>query len=100
MGSQISAGMKETMNTNMEAQKKFQKQVLLKQRQLQLATQQAMGRERFKYYAVFSGLVCIGAIVRTYATKNPLYLIPIVPLSFLTAFQYDLYHGRMMYRIQ
>lgn len=34
----------------MEAQMQFQKELILKQRQLQMATQIALGRERFWYF--------------------------------------------------
>lgn len=72
----------------------------MRQRQMQLASQQALGRERFKYYAAFFTLVSIGGIARGIVLRNPLYLAPIVPLGFVTAFQYDLYYGKMMIRVQ
>lgn len=72
----------------------------MKQRQMQLATQQALGRERLKYYTGFVILVLMGSFSRSTSQKNALYLAPIVPLGFMWAFQYDLYHGRMMYRVQ
>ena len=40
----IAGSMKENMKENMENQMKFQKELILKQRQLQMATQIAMGR--------------------------------------------------------
>ena len=40
----IAGPMKENMKENMENQMKFQKELILKQRQLQMATQVAMGR--------------------------------------------------------
>ena len=40
----IAGSMKENMKENMDNQMKFQKELILKQRQLQMATQVAMGR--------------------------------------------------------
>ena len=74
----------------------FQKELMLKQRQVQLATQIALGRERFWYfqnfYYVAGTLFIIGAI----ATKNPKLAFPLVPLSFMYAFQYDMLYGNML----
>ena len=44
LGMGISGAMKENMKENMENQMKFQKELIVKQRQMQLATQVAMGR--------------------------------------------------------
>ena len=63
-----------------------------------MATQVAMGRERFWYfsnfYYVMTALLLIGSIKK----KDPKLFIPIVPLSFAYAFQYDMCYGNMMER--
>jgi hypothetical protein len=65
-----------------------------------MAFQIAMGRLRFKYFQMFyftlAPLLLIGAIVK----KNPQLLVPIIPLSFAYAFQYDMFYKDMFERAQ
>ncbi len=86
------------MKNNMEEQKKFQRELILKQRQLQLATQIAMGRERLWYYEWFFYLAAFGLTIGAIKEKNPKIAAPIVPLAFAYAFQYDMCYGNMMER--
>lgn len=63
----IAQSMGDNMKKNMESQMQFQKELIIRQRQTQLAMQVALGRERFKYYGWFYALVApaltIAAIV-------------------------------------
>lgn len=79
-------------------QMQFQKELIIRQRQAQLAMQIGLGRERFKYYAAFCGLVIPAAIIGAIVKKNHALLSPVVPLSFMLAFQYDMCYGTMMER--
>ncbi len=71
---------------------------MMKQRQLQMAMNIGLARERLKYYSGFYATVTILGITGAYFKKNPQFLIPIVPLSFMLAFQYDMCYGNMMER--
>lgn len=86
------------MKKNMQEQMQFQKELILKQRQMQMATQIAMARERFWYFQWFYYVAAIGLLVGSLAQKKPKILAPLVPLSFAYAFQYDMCYGRMMER--
>lgn len=88
------------MKANMQAQMAFQKDLILKQRQAQMATQIAMGRERLNYYAAFYLLSAALMIMAALKKKNPALIGPLVPLSFVLLFQYDMCYGNMMERIR
>lgn len=84
------------MKKNMEEQMNFQKELILKQRQMQMATQIAMGRERLWYYQWFYFLAATGLLIGAVVQKQPKIAAPLVPLSFVYAFQYDMCYGTMM----
>jgi hypothetical protein len=88
------------MKKNMESQMAFQKELILKQRQAQLATQVAMARERFRYYSVFYWSVLPLAILGAIKQKNPALIVPLIPISCVYAFQYDMCYGDLMERVQ
>ena len=92
----IAAAMKENMKDNMENQMKFQKELILKQRQLQMATQVSMARERFWYYSHFVHTLTFFLIVGAIKKKKVELLGPLLPLGFAYAFQYDMCYGTMM----
>ena len=92
----IAGAMKENMKENMENQMKFQKELILKQRQMQMATQVAMARERFWYYSHFVHTLSVCLVAGAIAKKNPQFLGPLIPLGFAYAFQYDMCYGTMM----
>ena len=72
----------------------------MKQRQAQMAMQQAVGRERFKYVTAFCGLLATILPVAAFKTHNPALVFPLVPLSIFWAFQYDMLYGNLMLRAQ
>lgn len=90
--------MSTNMKKNMEEQMKFQKELILKQRQMQMATQIAMGRERFWYFQWFYYIAAAGLLMGAVIQKQPKIAAPLVPLSFAYAFQYDMCYGTMMER--
>ena len=73
------------MSTSMEksqtGMRAMQIEMGMKQRQAMMASQMAMGKERFKYYSVFVGLAYIGLPIGAYKKKNPAMLIGLVPMS-------------------
>jgi hypothetical protein len=96
----ISDSMNSNMKKNMEVQMQFQKELIVKQRQLQLATQIALGRERFWYYQYFVFLAALCLTAAALKKKDIRVVFPLLPLSFAYAFQYDLLYGNMMERAQ
>jgi hypothetical protein len=96
----IAESMNANMRKNMEMQMQFQKELILKQRQLQLATQIALGRERLWYYQTFVILAAIGLTGVAVAKRDVRAVFPLVPLGFAYAFQYDMLYGNMMERAQ
>jgi hypothetical protein len=88
------------MKKNMEAQMNFQKELILKQRQAQLATQIALGRARFQYFRWFCATVFPLLIIGAIKKKNPQLIAPMFPLSFAYAYQYDMFYGDMLERAQ
>lgn len=99
MGSIVSA-QGELMAKNQEKMVQNQKEMMLKQRQMQLAQQFAMGKDRFMYYQVFYYLCCFGLFAKALKEKNPTSLFPLVPLSFVFAYQYDMYYLNKMERVR
>jgi hypothetical protein len=65
-----------------------------------LATRRAMGREIFKYYAAFLGFTAVALATKVLITKKYALLYPLLPLSIMLGFQYDLSYGSMMSRAQ
>lgn len=96
----IAESMGQNMKKNMEEQMNFQKQLILKQRQMQLATQIALGRQRFWYYQWFVIVAAFGLTLGAIAKKDPKLMGPLVPFGFAYAFQYDMFYGNMMERAQ
>ncbi len=73
--------------------------VMLKQRELMAATEFARGKERFNWYSAFAGTVSTLAVVGALKTKNPKPLVPVLVLGFGWAYQYDMFYGDKMKRI-
>jgi hypothetical protein len=96
----IAESMNNNMKKNMEAQMQFQKELILKQRQVQMATQIALGRERLWYYQYFVILATIGLTGAAIHKRDARVLFPLVPLTFAYAFQYDMFYGNMLERAQ
>lgn len=99
------------MNENMKIQQEFmvmnarlqlERQLTMQNemRERQMAMQIAWSREFLKYFGTFFGiaatLLTTGAIKR----KKPAFLIPIVPLSFIFTYQYDLGYGTLLQRMK
>ena len=79
-------------------QKAMQIEMAMKQRQAQLAMQQALAKERFIYFSVLYGLACFALPIGAVKSKNPKLVIPLVPLTLNFLFQYDMIYGSMMLR--
>ena len=60
--------------------------------------QLAIGKEKFRYYSCFVGLMYILIPIGVLKTHKPAMLVPLVPLSIGWLFQYDMYYGSLMLR--
>jgi hypothetical protein len=99
MGSQIAKEMKTNMAENQKSMIQAQRELMLKQRQLQLAVEFSRGKERFYWYSVFYAGVLIGTVAGLLHGNKKL-LLPCYPISFMWAYQYDLYYGNKQERIR
>ncbi|NWI18738.1 PLRKT protein, partial [Crypturellus soui] len=69
-------------------------------RERQAAMQIAWTREFLKYFGAFFGLATVGLTAGAIKKKNPAVLLPVVPLSFIFAYQYDMGYGTMLQRMK
>ncbi|NXI72972.1 PLRKT protein, partial [Anseranas semipalmata] len=100
-----------SMNENLKAQQEFmlmnsrlqlERQLLMQNqmRERQTAMQIAWTREFLKYFGTLFGLAVVGLTAGAIKKKNPGVLLPIVPLSFIFAYQYDMGYGTLLQRIK
>ncbi|XP_067885065.1 plasminogen receptor (KT) [Heterodontus francisci] len=103
--------MSKSMDESLKKQQEFmaansalqlERQMLMQNemRQRQVAMQIAWSREFIKYFGTFYGLATIGLTIGAMKRKTPRLLVPIVPLSFILAYQYDLAYGTLMLRMK
>ena len=91
--------MAEGMAKNAVSMMNTQKKMSMQQRQLMMATQIAMGRERFRYMCYLYGLAYAGLPLIALKTKNPKMMFPLVPMGIFMAYNYDMLYGNMQIRI-
>ncbi|XP_032146955.1 plasminogen receptor (KT) [Sapajus apella] len=100
-----------SMNENMKNQKEFmlmnarlqlERQLIMQSemRERQMAMQIAWSREFLKYFGTFFGLAAISFTAGAIKKKKPAFLVPIVPLSFILIYQYDLGYGTLLERMK
>lgn len=99
------------MNENMKSQQEFmvmhaqlqlERQLTMQNemRERQMAMQIAWSREFLKYFGTFFGLATVSLATGAIKRKNPALFIPIVPLSFILTYQYDLGYGTLLQRMK
>uniref|UniRef100_A0A8B9NVD0 Plasminogen receptor with a C-terminal lysine n=1 Tax=Apteryx owenii TaxID=8824 RepID=A0A8B9NVD0_APTOW len=86
------------MNSRLQLERQLLMQNQMRERQA--AMQIAWTREFLKYFGTFFGLAAVGLTAGAIKKKNPGVLLPIVPLSFIFAYQYDMGYGTMLQRIK
>uniref|UniRef100_G1KCE1 Plasminogen receptor with a C-terminal lysine n=1 Tax=Anolis carolinensis TaxID=28377 RepID=G1KCE1_ANOCA len=100
-----------SMNENLKNQQEFmimnsrlqlERQLLMQNqmRERQMAMQIAWTREFLKYFGAFSGLAAVGLTVGAIKRKKPAFFLPMVPLSFILAYQYDMGYGSLLKRMK
>ncbi|KAJ6669547.1 hypothetical protein lerEdw1_000095 [Lerista edwardsae] len=100
-----------SMNENLKTQQEFmvmnsrlqlERQLLMQNqmRERQMAMQIAWTREFLKYFGAFFGLTAVGLTAGAIKKKKPGLFIPIVPLSFILAYNYDMGYGSLLQRMK
>ncbi|NXU52652.1 PLRKT protein, partial [Turnix velox] len=100
-----------SMNDSLRAQQEFmainsrlqmERQLLMQNqmRERQSAMQIAWTREFLKYFGTFFGLAALCLTAGALKKKNPGFLLPVIPLSFIFAYQYDMGYGTLIQRIK
>lgn len=110
MGSAISSTMGSVMDENMKKQQQFMlanQQTMMERtivmqnemRERQMSMGIARAREIIKYYAGFYSVALLGGITGA-MRRQPAALIPLIPFSFVLAFQYDAAYGTLFSRVK
>ncbi|XP_065904136.1 plasminogen receptor (KT)-like [Dysidea avara] len=106
----IMSGMKETMEENLKKQQEFmlhnqrvmmerQIQMQLLMRERMIAQQLARSRDMCYWFGGFYVTAATGMLAGFARSRRPGIILPIVPLSFIMAYQLDLAFGNKMERI-
>ncbi|ESO86634.1 hypothetical protein LOTGIDRAFT_194783 [Lottia gigantea] len=99
------------MDENMKKQQEFmmQNQIVMLERQIQMqnqmrerqmAMQIARSRDMILWYGSFYVFAALGSIAGYRKKGNPAFIAPLIPLTLLLAYQYDMAHGSKMIRIR
>ena len=86
VASNMKEGMADTMKKNGDTMMSNQKGIAMQQRQAMMASQVAMGRERLRYQCYFYGILFTLLPIGAIKTRNPMMLIPMLPVSFMLAY--------------
>ncbi|XP_054468603.1 plasminogen receptor (KT) [Anoplopoma fimbria] len=100
-----------SMDANFKKQQEFmlhnarlqmERQILMQNqmRERQMAMQVAWSREMVKYFGTFYTVTAVGLTLGALKRKKPILLGPIVPLSFILAYQMDSAYGTFIHRIR
>ncbi|CAI5666709.1 unnamed protein product [Oreochromis niloticus] len=86
----------------MNARLQMERQILMQNqmRERQMAMQIAWSREFLKYFGSFFAVATVGLTAGAIKRKNPGMLAPIIPLSFIFAYQMDSAYGTLIYRMR
>ncbi|XP_027736836.1 plasminogen receptor (KT) isoform X1 [Empidonax traillii] len=95
------------LNDSLKGQQEFMRLQLERQlvlqnlmRERQIAMQIASTREFLKYFGTFFGLSAVVLTTGAMKKKNPAFLMPILPLSFVFTYNCDMGYGTMLQRIK
>ncbi|XP_069096397.1 plasminogen receptor (KT) [Pleurodeles waltl] len=87
-----------SMNSRLQLERQLQMQNQMRERQM--AMQVAWSREFLKYYGTFFGIASLGLTAGAIKRKRPALFLPVIPLSFILAYQYDMGHGTLLRRMK
>ncbi|TSY69821.1 Plasminogen receptor (KT) [Bagarius yarrelli] len=99
------------MDQNLKKQQEFmlhnariqmERQILMQNemRERQMAMQIAWSREFLKYFGGFFGLTAVGLTAGAMKKRKPGLFAPLVPLSFILAYQVDMAYGSFIHRMR
>ncbi|XP_006863816.1 PREDICTED: plasminogen receptor (KT) [Chrysochloris asiatica] len=107
MGFILSKSMNESMKNQQEfmlmnARLQLERQLVMQNemRERQMAMQVAWSREFIKYFGTFFTIAAISLTAGAIKKKKPAFLAPLVPLSFVFTYQYDLGYGTLLQRMK
>ncbi|XP_061553517.1 plasminogen receptor (KT) [Phycodurus eques] len=100
-----------SMDANLKKQQEFmlhnsrlqlERQMMMQNqmRERQMAMQIARSREFIKYFGTFFAVAFTGLTVGALKRKKPALLAPILPLSFIFAYQMDGAYGTLIHRVR
>nr|KAF6486561.1 plasminogen receptor with a C-terminal lysine [Rousettus aegyptiacus] len=100
-----------SLNENMKNQQEFalmnarlqlERQLMMQNemRERQMAMQIAWSREFLKYFGTFFSFAAVSLTAGAIKRKKPAFLVPLVPLSFVFIYQYDLGYGTLLQRMK
>ncbi|XP_034048039.1 plasminogen receptor (KT) [Thalassophryne amazonica] len=100
-----------SMDANLKKQQEFmlhnsrmqlERQILMQNqmRERQMAMQIAWSREFVKYFGAFFILATVGLTAGAIKRRKPVMMSPLVPLSFIFAYQLDSAYGTLIYRMR
>ncbi|KAM3600437.1 uncharacterized protein V6R79_023545 [Siganus canaliculatus] len=100
-----------SMDANFKKQQEFmlhnarlqmERQILMQNqmRERQMAMQIAWSREFLKYFGTFFTVATVGLGVGAVKRKKPALLAPVIPLSFVLAYQMDSAYGTLLNRMK
>ncbi|XP_038625776.1 plasminogen receptor (KT) [Tachyglossus aculeatus] len=100
-----------SMNENMKNQQEFmlmnarlqlERQLMMQQemRERQMAMQIAWTREFLKYFGTFFGIAAVSLTAGAIKNKKPFLFFPLIPLSFVFAYEYDMGYGTLLHRMK
>ncbi|KAG1937101.1 plasminogen receptor (KT) [Pimephales promelas] len=107
MGFLLSKSMDQSLQKQQEfmlisGRMQMERQMLMQNemRERQTAMQIAWSREFLKYFSSFYGLTALGLIVGAVRQRRAVLLAPVVPLSFILAYQMDMAYGSLIHRMR
>eukprot|EP00914_Ancora_sagittata_P019207 GHVO01038320.1.p1 GENE.GHVO01038320.1~~GHVO01038320.1.p1 ORF type:complete len:140 (-),score=24.83 GHVO01038320.1:66-485(-) len=107
MGSIVGKAMDENMKKQQEFMLQTQQMQMERQmqmqnymRELQMSMQLARARDLFHWFGSFYTLAVAGSVAGFMKQKSPKIIAPLVPLTFIFAYQYDLAYGSKMDRMR
>eukprot|EP00730_Choanoeca_flexa_P011339 TRINITY_DN24670_c0_g1_i1.p1 TRINITY_DN24670_c0_g1~~TRINITY_DN24670_c0_g1_i1.p1 ORF type:complete len:145 (+),score=32.02 TRINITY_DN24670_c0_g1_i1:52-435(+) len=74
--------------------------VQLKVREIQMATAIAQARDLLLFVGTFTATIGVGGTLAFLRTGSKAGLVPLLPLSFVTAYQYDFAYGNKLERVR
>ena len=92
--------MRDSMAENQAKMMEMQRQMALKQRETQLATEFAKAKDRFAFYTGFYCTLLCAGMAGSLKMRNPaIFFGPAIPTTWAMAYQYDFVYGNKLERI-